>query len=63
MEFGLKILFLFGVFAHPCGADGSFAPRRALAPSRSQTKLDSLMRASSSRASNRFCNCTRLHVS
>jgi len=29
MEFGLKIPFLFGVFARPCGADGSFAPPRA----------------------------------
>src|SRR6516225_9394989 len=37
--------------------------RRALAPSRSETRLDSLMCASSSRASNRLCNCTRLRVS
>ena len=33
--------------------------RHALAPSRSETKLDNLMCASSSRDSSRFCNCTR----
>src|SRR5437899_2745415 len=33
-----------------------------LAPSRSETRLDNLMWASSSRASKRFCSCTRLRV-
>ena len=37
--------------------------RRALTPSRSETKLDNLMWASSSRASSWFCNRTLLRVS
>ena len=36
--------------------------RRALVPSRSDTRLDSLMCASSSSDSNRLCSCTRLRV-
>src|SRR5215831_8475126 len=36
--------------------------RRALAPSRSETRLDNLMWASSSKASSRFCNWTRFRV-
>ena len=36
----------------------AFSMRRALTPSRSETKLDNLMCASSSRASKRFCSCT-----
>ncbi len=36
--------------------------RRALTPSRSETRLDNLMCASSSNASSRFCNCTRFRV-
>src|SRR5438876_6814638 len=36
--------------------------RRALRPSRSETRLDNLIWVSSSRLSSRFCNCTRSQV-
>jgi len=41
----------------------AFNMRLALAPSRSETQLDNLMCASSSRDSSRSCSCTRLRVS
>src|ERR1017187_2760352 len=49
-----------GLVSPPASA---FSMRRALAPSRSETRLDNLMCASSSRHSTRLCNCTRLRVS
>src|SRR5207253_2584712 len=56
--------------ARAARAAGSVSPsaractiRRALTPSRSETRLDNLMWYSSSNASNRFWSCTRLPVS
>jgi hypothetical protein len=40
----------------------AFSMRRALPPSRSETRLDNLMWASSNNASNRFCNWTRFRL-
>src|SRR5215472_9726641 len=45
-----------------CPSAMAFSMRRALTPSRSETRLDILRCASSSKASNRFCSCTRLRV-